>query len=129
METSCSPSVLIVRPFPEHHTIIERLLTGGSWVIHHAASCREAAAFLAENEPDAIICERALPDGAWEDVLRHCLELRRKSGLIVSCRLADEHLWSEALSAGGFNVVAQPFDEEELRRIIELARRSSGPPA
>ncbi len=61
------------------------------------------------------------------NVLDHSRELKCKSGLIVSCRLADEHLWSEVLNAGGFNVMAQPFDEDELRRIVESARRAPGP--
>jgi DNA-binding NtrC family response regulator len=122
METARLASILIVCPFPEHHAIIERVLQSTKWAIHHAASCREAAMFLAENQPEAVICERTLPDGSWEDIWRYTKQLSQKSSLIVSCRLADEHLWAEVLNAGGFNVVGQPFDEEELLRVVESTK-------
>ncbi len=121
-------SVLIVCPFPDHHAIIQQLLEGKNWTVHHANSCSDAAGFLSANQPDAIICERVLPDGRWEDILRYTQEWSQKSSLIVSCRLADNHLWAEVLNAGGFDVLAQPFDDEELLRIVELAARSPAPP-
>jgi DNA-binding response OmpR family regulator len=34
--------------------------------------------------------------------------------LIVSSRLADEHLWAEALNLGVFDVLAKPFQSEEV---------------
>jgi two-component system, OmpR family, response regulator len=121
MKTS---SLLIVCPFPEHHAIIERSLDPVHWRIHHAASCREAAAFLAGHHPAAIICEQHLPDGDWQDILRALRELRCNSALIVSSRVADDQLWAHVLNVGGFDVIGQPFDAVELTRVVESASRS-----
>lgn len=117
-------SLLIVCPFPEHHSIIEGLLDSSGWTINHAASAYEAADFLSENDPAALICERVLPDGGWEDVLQAIRDQGCSSALIVSSRLADNRLWSQVLNVGGFDVIGQPFDADELTRVLESALRS-----
>jgi DNA-binding response OmpR family regulator len=44
--------------------------------------------------------------------------------LIVTSRLADEYLWAEALNVGAYDVLAKPFEREEVIRIVSLASRS-----
>jgi FixJ family two-component response regulator len=41
--------------------------------------------------------------------------------LIVTSRLADEHLWAEALNLGAYDVLAKPFDQEEVIRVLSSA--------
>jgi DNA-binding response OmpR family regulator len=41
--------------------------------------------------------------------------------LIVTSRLADERLWAEALNLGAWDVLAKPFDADEVIRIIGIA--------
>jgi DNA-binding response OmpR family regulator len=41
--------------------------------------------------------------------------------LIVASRLADEYLWAEVLNLGGYDVLAKPFNAEEVRRVVGLA--------
>jgi len=41
--------------------------------------------------------------------------------LIVTCRLADEYLWAEALNVGAYDVLAKPFDAAEVNRVVSLA--------
>jgi hypothetical protein len=36
----------------------------------------------------------------------------------VTSSCADEYLWAEVLNLGGFDVIAQPFNPEELRHIL-----------
>jgi DNA-binding response OmpR family regulator len=45
--------------------------------------------------------------------------------LIVVSRLANESLWAEVLNLGGFDVLALPFDREELERVTLSAVRRS----
>ncbi len=47
--------------------------------------------------------------------------LRVRPNLIVTSRLADEGLWAEVLNLGGYDVLAQPFDAEEVYRVVFLA--------
>ncbi|MCL5743408.1 MAG: hypothetical protein M1541_05695 [Acidobacteria bacterium] len=41
--------------------------------------------------------------------------------VIVSCRLADERLWGEAMGAGAWDVLEKPFNQAELVRVVSLA--------
>jgi DNA-binding response OmpR family regulator len=64
-----------------------------------------------------ILCERDLLDGNWRELLLDTTSPL----LIVTSRLADECLWSEVLYLGGFDVLAKPFDEIEVMRVLEYA--------
>jgi DNA-binding response OmpR family regulator len=41
--------------------------------------------------------------------------------LIVTSRLADDRLWTEALNLGAYDVIAKPFDRKEVDRVLNLA--------
>jgi DNA-binding response OmpR family regulator len=45
--------------------------------------------------------------------------------LVVTSNVADESLWAEVLNLGGYDVLAQPFDGEEVARVIGSAVRAS----
>jgi DNA-binding response OmpR family regulator len=70
---------------------------------------------------DIVICECDLPDGSWRDLLRYAEEYSEPLILIVTSRLADEALWAEVLNLGGRDVLAKPFDEQEVRRVLASA--------
>ena len=44
--------------------------------------------------------------------------------LIVSSRLADERLWAEVLNRGGYDLLATPFDADEVRHVLAYAIES-----
>ena len=59
---------------------------------------------------------------------RHAARLARakaSSVLVVTSRIADEWLWAEVLNLGGYDVLAQPFDREEVTRVVRSAVRAS----
>ena len=41
--------------------------------------------------------------------------------LVVTARLADDQLWAQALNLGAYDVLAKPFDEQEVIRTLSLA--------
>jgi DNA-binding response OmpR family regulator len=70
-----------------------------------------------------VITDSQLPDGRWHDMLR---ELRRRPAdppLIVASRLADNRLWAEVLNLGGYDVLATPFEAQEVVRSVSPAWR------
>jgi hypothetical protein len=58
----------------------------------------------------------------WKRIL---LEVCQPAGipLIVTSRVTDERLWSEVLTYGGFDILAQPLDLHEVDRIMKSALR------
>ncbi len=73
---------------------------------------------------DIVITEVDLADNhGWRDVLDTIESAGALQPLIVVSRLADEFLWAEVLNLGGFDVLSEPFEEEDVVRVLESALR------
>jgi hypothetical protein len=70
-----------------------------------------------------ILAASRLGDGTWKDILGLIAPLHDRPALIVMDRLADELLWAEVLSEGGFDLLAEPLDSDEMIRTLSAALR------
>ncbi len=128
-------AVLLVSPAPEDHAFLQPLLCAAGRKVYLVRTYREALGVLCRDRIAVIICERDLPDGKWKDLLSQIAPITDPPCLIVASRLADEFLWAEVLNLGGYDVLAKPFDAEEVARVVALAceswqrRRQSQPAA
>ena len=59
-----------------------------------------------------------LPDGAWVDVLELARQCSPGTEVIVTDPWADARFWADALNRGAYDLLAQPFYEAEVRRIL-----------
>jgi len=87
----------------------------------HVSSLREARRNLSEGTYRAVLTEADLPDGSWKDVLGLTCQLAPYLAVIVTHRCADDRFWAEVLNLGCYDMLAQPFDAGEVRRILTLA--------
>ncbi len=117
-------AVLLVSPFEEDRAFLRTVLQSARCRTCQARTCREASALLNTERLAVVICERNLPDGEWKDMLDKLAPLPVPPCLIVTSRAADEWLWAEVLNLGGYDVLAKPFDAEEVSRVVTLASRS-----
>ena len=86
--------------------------------LEHVPSLHHARTRLRQHEYDVILTEAALPDGKWLDVLQLARECPRETEVIVTDLQADARFWAEALNLGAYDLLAQPFCEPEVRRIL-----------
>ena len=97
-------------------------LSGVGVNVRTASSCEEAVALLREDpEVRVVLTDLALPDGSWFDVLNCVGDLKSSAEVVVCARVADERLWTQVLEAGGFDVLVEPYQEREVRRILGAA--------
>src|SRR5438045_1275154 len=89
--------------------------------LEHVPSLRQARSHLNRQEYDLILTEASLPDGNWLDVLHLTRETPKETEVIVTDPLADARFWAEALNLGAYDLLAQPFYEPEVRRILSNA--------
>jgi DNA-binding NtrC family response regulator len=90
-------------------------------VLDHTGSLRQARTELRRNHYQVVLTEAALPDGNWLDALHLARECPGPLEVIVTDAQADARLWTEALSLGAYDLLAQPFYEPEVRRILHNA--------
>jgi DNA-binding NtrC family response regulator len=117
--------ILSVSADAADHLALRRLLAGVPCQIASSGTCRGALQHLIRGGISVVICEANLPDGTWLDILNDVQSSRERPLLIVTSRFADEYLWAEVLNLGGFDVIAKPFQEPEVRHIVESARLST----
>jgi DNA-binding response OmpR family regulator len=117
-------TVLSISPIEDDHNSLEQILSAFRLTLHRALTLASAMLFLAENHEPVVICERDLTPGTWKDILGGANVLPQPPCIIVTSRLADEHLWVEALNVGAYDVLAKPFETEEVVRSVISASRS-----
>lgn len=113
--------VLSVSKDASDHVTLRRILSGLPWSVSAAANCRQAVRELSREKISIIFCESLLEDGTWKSVLGHIRGGAHPPLLVVTSRVADEHLWAEVLNLGGYDVLAKPFSPEEVRHVCTTA--------
>jgi DNA-binding response OmpR family regulator len=96
------------------------------WTIHRVTSCLGFLMHVFRLRPDVVICGEELPDGTWKDILGVVATLYSPPPVIVITKLADDNLWAEVLTLGGYDALAEPLDPDEVRRVVEMAGVLSG---
>jgi len=114
-------TVLSVSPHQEDHSALRGIFGHSRWALYQAGHVASAVAILNEREIGVVLCDRDLQPGTWIDLLESLTLLPNAPPLIVTSRLADDRLWSEALNLGAYDVLAKPFDRRELARSVSLA--------
>lgn len=113
--------LLFVSPRSEDAGLISRMLAPAGIRCDHVAGYQEARRRLADESYGSILTEANLVDGDWKDVLSFALDLDATPTVIVTHRVADDRFWAEVLNLGCYDMLAQPFDPREVRRIVALA--------
>jgi DNA-binding NtrC family response regulator len=119
-----SGAVLVVSESAESAAALGAMLGSDHWTIHQARSCDEAVARLVRDRVSVVVCEPRLPDRNWRDMLRYTSHAPNGPALIVTSNPGDEALWAEVLDLGGYDVLAQRFDQSEVARVITSAGRT-----
>jgi two-component system, NtrC family, response regulator HupR/HoxA len=118
----CPAAVLAISPAREDHATLQGIFDDSTEVLY-ADSLSSALAVLQEQSVAIVICEHDLGPHTWKHVLESFEDLSNPPKLIVASRVADEYLWSEALNLGAYDVLAKPFDVDEVVRTVDGARR------
>ena len=114
-------TILLVGPVEEYGAGDRSVFSEFQWPAERAKNCRDAIPRISRDLHRVIVSEKDLPDGNWKDILEAAAAREHPPLLIVTSRLADEYLWAEVLNLGGYDVLAKPFDHDEVRRTVSLA--------
>ena len=114
--------VLSISPDNEDRATLKGILES-DWTVIASATVASALAVLRETPIPIVICDCDVSSGRWGEMLDHLSLLPDPPLLIVTSRLADERLWAEALNLGAWDVLAKPFDANEVMRIAGIARQ------
>lgn len=115
------PKILVVLS-PHRRSELLRLLEGKDLQINLASDFREAQQKLSgQISYDLLLSDEQLPDGSWRDLLQFLLDSKTPCEMIVCSRCGDEQLWAEVLQCGVYDLLVEPFERQEVHRIIQSA--------
>jgi DNA-binding response OmpR family regulator len=124
--------VLSISPVEEDHFALQEILKrlqldpSRTFSVNACATLASGLAALRKCQFQVVLCEQDLTPGSWKDVLDQVTILPDPPSLIVTSRLADERLWTEALNLRAYDVLAKPFDGSEVMRVVSGAWRAWG---
>jgi DNA-binding response OmpR family regulator len=123
LSRSSPPPVLSISPDETDHYFLQKTIAPSSTLIK-ARTLSSGLIALRENPVALVLCECDLHPGTWKDILARMQDLPFPPHLIVTSRLADETLWAEALNLGAYDVLAKPFEVQEVKRVAAMARQN-----
>jgi DNA-binding response OmpR family regulator len=116
-------SALLVGGSENDRAFLRHLFRQSRWNLFRARNRRHAAEILQGNRVQVVISDCDLPGFDWRELLDALRAFPQPPLLVVTARLADESLWAEVLNRGGYDVLAQPLDREEVTRVMSAATR------
>lgn len=116
-------SALLVSPLSEDHQRLSQIFLDKGWTLHLTHTLGSALALLRDRPIPVLITERDLSLGDWKGLFTALQLLSHHPLLVVTSRVADEHLWVEVLNLGGHDVLAKPFQAPEVQWALESAWR------
>jgi DNA-binding response OmpR family regulator len=114
---------MLVGEFGNDRLLLHDIFRNLGWRLLEVHRRREGMRHLGCSLVQVVVAERDSPHWNWKKILSDFRRLVRPPLLIVTSRLADDALWSEALNLGAHDVLAQPFDRDEVERAIASACR------
>jgi DNA-binding response OmpR family regulator len=120
--------ILIVDDHEEIHELLTSALGRDGHHTVSAGSVAEALAALADQAPDVIVLDLALPDGSGVALCRALRRRGERAPILLLTAHGDVTRRIEGLDAGADDFLAKPFAVGELRaRVRALARRGPMP--
>lgn len=106
---------------PEDSATLRQIAANYGWALSIVGSSGAAIAALNNQPTPLVICDGDLPGECWHDVLVKVASLPQAVCVLLASRVIDDYLWQQVIRDHGYDVVAKPFEPEELRRAVTFA--------
>ena len=119
-------AVVIVSACADRSLALETALNhdGAGPLILKAADRRSALRLLATHEVAVLMSDIRVRDGGWKDFLSDTARMSRPPRLVVTAASANALPWAEVLNLGGYDVLVEPLNADEIRKVAASAMRA-----
>jgi CheY-like chemotaxis protein len=118
--------ILIIDDDPIMQRLMMTVMVKAGYEVRTTSSVHEGLDRIAEQMPDLVLCDMALPLVNGLEFLRHCRSTAELANLpvIIVSSVSDDRRAREALDAGATAHIAKPFSQAELLKIVQDILRS-----
>lgn len=114
-------SLVAITQNPDDAETLRQIGSHWGWRISVVDSSTAAIASLNAQQAPLVICDRDLSGEAWHDVLAKIAALPQAVCVLLASSVVDDYLWHQVIRHHGYDVVAKPFQPEELSRAVKFA--------
>jgi DNA-binding NtrC family response regulator len=116
-----APKVLLVLSPPKRDRLAV-LLADQGLEIECVIGFQDATRKLNGPSPyDLLLVDADMPDGSWRNLIAFVQNSGMACEMIVCSRLGDHQLWAEVIQTGAYDLIAEPFEQQEVSRIVQSA--------
>ena len=91
------------------------------WEVFFAETQEQARQMSDQLKPAIILFDRDVVGADWRDAVSSLASVSAGGCVLLISRVADEYLWNEIVSVGGYDLLHKPLNEKDLSRAIKLA--------
>jgi DNA-binding NtrC family response regulator len=113
--------LMVITQNPDDAETLRQIASSCGWRISIVDSSSAAIAMLNDHPTPLVICDRDISGEVWSDVLAKIAALPQAVCVLLASRVVDDYLWHQVIQNHGYDVVAKPFQREELRRAVTFA--------
>ena len=106
---------------PDDAETLRQIASGCGWKILIVDSSSAAVAVLNDQPTPLVICDRDLTGEPWRDVLAKIAAQPQAVCVLLASSVMDDYLWNDVIRHHGYDVVAKPFQREDLHRVVTFA--------
>jgi response regulator RpfG family c-di-GMP phosphodiesterase len=115
---------LLVGEFSSDKQGLRTLFGNLGWRLLESKSRPEALECINNVPVHVVLAECDHPGWTWKRILEDLRSCEEQPELVITSRVADDHMWSEALNWGAYDVLLQePLNRSEVERVIAAAKR------
>ncbi len=119
-----SKQILVVDDEPNLRRVLSAQLGRDGHEVHVAADGAQALECLRDNHIDLVITDVKMPVLDGMSLLRQALELDPDLPVVIMTAHGSVDNAVEALKTGAFDYITKPFDQNEVRTIVQKALRT-----
>jgi DNA-binding NtrC family response regulator len=116
-----SVKLVAITQNPDDAETLRQIAARCGWRIAIVDSSVAAILSLNDQPTPLVICDRDLAGEAWRDVLAKIAALPRAVCVLLASSVVDDYLWNDVIRHHGYDVVAKPFQPDELHRLVTFA--------
>ena len=118
---------LLVGAGAESRLVMFDVFRSAGWRLFQARDRKQALGCLDRQPVQVVVTNADVLAWPWKEALEDLGRMSRPPQLVVTSRTADESLWAEVLNWGAYDVLAEPFQRDEVERVIASAGRHFDP--
>lgn len=105
----------------EDRFLLERLGRQHNWALRFADSPRDGFRMAAQSYFELILCDRYQSGYPWREVMDRLAASSPRSCVLLVSPMKDDHLWSDVLQQGGYDILLRPLREKAVLQSIDAA--------